>query len=363
MADPSQTPSILSWIDSPAVRRIELYLWTHKWAAWTALALILVFIFFPQTAGALWYSFSNEPPVPTILRKMATIFQTVHFSASWITVPLGAVMFFTLLYFLSRGKEVSKTKLPSTGGIQWKATGTVAEPCSYQWLHQLADDQAEHIAQHVQLEKPFTYRHRFNDPIPSIGFKFPVRNHSVFMVGIAEQIKGEIYYDGVQLIEPIIVRHADSDIGRREIGGIAIEQRLTPTEAAHISKMQGTFHFSALEITIKGGTSFPQVKPERLGITEHEHSLSMQNERHGSLVIKRALYGANGTYADVTAEIQSFVVNERLTIDKKYNDLFRHDPNPHKYKTLQIDYLQDGLQFSITVPEDARFTLPMATLI
>lgn len=156
--------------------------------------------------------------------------------------------------------------------------GTVTEPGAYQWLHDMADRQAREIARHVELEKPFTWEHRLSDAIPSIGFKFPVRNYSVLDIGIDERVKGEIYYDGVRLVEPIIVRYADRDISFRQLGGISIEQRLTPTEANHIAKMQGTFHFSALEITITGGTGFPQVIPRRLGITEHQHALSMNDK-------------------------------------------------------------------------------------
>jgi hypothetical protein len=150
--------------------------------------------------------------------------------------------------------------------------------CQYQWTHDMADSQVNQIARYVELEKPFSYDHRLTDPIPSIGFKFPIRNHSLFDISIDENVKGEIYYDGTELAEPKIVRYCSADISHREQGGISIEQRLTPTEANHISKMKGTFHFSALNIMIKGGTQFPQVVPQRLAITEHQHALLMRDE-------------------------------------------------------------------------------------
>src|SRR5574341_837854 len=154
------------------LRRVELWLWKHPKIAWLIFGLILAFIFLPQAGGALWYSFSNEPPIPVILKKMISVSQFFHFSASWITVPLGIAMFIALLLMLRMGQRVSKSE-GSGGGLQLKATGTVSARCSDQWLHELANEQAKAIAGYVQLEKPFTYDHRLTDSIPSIGFKFP----------------------------------------------------------------------------------------------------------------------------------------------------------------------------------------------
>lgn len=354
-------PVVLAWINSSRLRALEIFLWRHPKIAWAVFILGFLFVTVPTVGGAIWYSFTNNPPIPTILKEIITLTEGMRFSVSWMTVPVGVVMFGVMLYLFLMGRKLSKEEKERGGAIQFKATGTVTKPCPYQWLHEIANQQAENIAKHVRLEKPFTYDHRLNADIPSIGLKFPIRNYSVFTIGIEKGINGEIYYDGVELAEPRIIRYADENIGFMQLGGISIEQRLTKTEAAHIAKMQGTFHFSALKITIKGADQFPDLKPQRLPITEHEHSLSMQNEtRGGSLIIKSARYGARDRWADVTAVVQALVVSERLKIDKQYNDLFREDPYPRIYKTLTIEFLHNGLPYSISLPEDTPFTLPLS---
>jgi hypothetical protein len=160
-----------------------------------------------------------------------------------------------------------------------KGAATRIEPCSYQWTHDLADSQVNQINRFVVAEKPLYYNERLKEPIPSIGFKFPVRNRSLFDISIDENVTGEIYYNDTELIEARTVKHAGGDIGHGQLDGLTIEQRLTPTEANHIATTDGTFHFSALGVTIKGGKLFPQVKPRRLEITEHEHALKHERER------------------------------------------------------------------------------------
>jgi hypothetical protein len=142
----------------------------------------------------------------------------------------------------------------------------------HSWLHNMAERQAREISHYVQLEEPYPYDERLANPIPSIGFKFPVRNYSVLPISIDETIRGRICFEGRELADPVIVKHCGEGIQYRQLDGLAIEQRLTRTEADHIlATPDGVFDFQFLEITIKSGSDYPIIE-HPLRIT-HEHAL------------------------------------------------------------------------------------------
>jgi len=259
----------LTWRSPWTIKRQRTY------KTFTTICLTIVYV---VITGWLFISESREASVtgaPQSNTILSSIFSWGKSRISalsglpWRWVWLGAATGFLIALIFSRRR----------GGEEKKP---VQNP--YQWLHDIADQQAKSIAQHVRLEKPLTYEHRLNEAIPSIGLKFPVRNYSLFDICIDDHIKGEIYYDGTELAEPRIVRYADTNISFMQLGGISIEQRLTVTEASHIAKMEGTFHFSALEITIKGSSDFPQVAPQRLSILDHEHALAMNEKKPDKLI-------------------------------------------------------------------------------
>jgi len=101
--------AFLGWINSPRLRRFERWLWRKPRVAWFLLVLIVAFISFPQWGSAIWYLFESDPPIPTIAKKMNLGFQWLHWSASWVTVPLGTVMFAALFYLVYRGKRLSES--------------------------------------------------------------------------------------------------------------------------------------------------------------------------------------------------------------------------------------------------------------
>lgn len=97
-------------IDSPFVRRVGKWLWDHPRVSWGLAAFWLFFIFLPGIFNIWWYSFLNEPPIPTLAKKMnwAWAFPTFHFSATWITGSIGIVMLILIAYLLIVGKQASK---------------------------------------------------------------------------------------------------------------------------------------------------------------------------------------------------------------------------------------------------------------
>jgi hypothetical protein len=95
---------MLDWIDSPRLRMLERWLWKHPKVAFLLATLFFVFIFFPQWGSALWYSFSTEAPIPTIAKQLNWNWSTpvLHFSANWITGPVGVVMLLVIALFANQ---------------------------------------------------------------------------------------------------------------------------------------------------------------------------------------------------------------------------------------------------------------------
>lgn len=202
-------------------------------------------------------------------RRLLSLRGLPHDSLIDVSIFISCLILFALASILARKSRRAELKTHTT-------TEQSREPqiesqsfeCSYKWLHDLADRQAAEIARHVELERPRAYNVKLTDSIPSINFKFPIRNYSVLPISIDEKISGKIYLDGKELAEPIIVRHFGQDIGFRELNGLAIEQRLTRTEANHILAEGGRFDFSDLVIIIKGGTQAPTIRSQPLTILE-----------------------------------------------------------------------------------------------
>lgn len=155
--------------------------------------------------------------------------------------------------------------------------GAKLENSNWEWLRSAAGTQGQEIALHVELEKPHPYDVRLSDSIPSISFKFPVRNHSVLPVNLHKK-QGKIYLNGRELADPIIVQYEGKNFGFRELSGLTLEQRLTPTEASEILARGGTFQFTDLHIEINGNSQFPPVKAWRLTITQ-DHTLVLGPRR------------------------------------------------------------------------------------
>ncbi len=145
---------------------------------------------------------------------------------------------------------------------------------AYQWLHEMADRQANNIASHIELERPFIYDAQLTDSTPSMGFKFPIRNVSVFDISVDEKIEGRIRLNGKPLGDPMLLQHNGQDFGFKELDGLSVEQRFTTTEANRILTSGALFSFTDLTITVKGGSRFPQVKPQPITITS-QHALAL----------------------------------------------------------------------------------------
>ena len=61
----------------------------------------------------------------------------------------------------------------------------------------------------------------------------------------------------------------------------------------------------------------------------------------------------------VTGQLRRLLLDERLTLNVPYNQIFYPDPFPGVPKELLIRYSHGLTDFAITVPEDTRITLPV----
>lgn len=77
------------------------------------------------------------------------------------------------------------------------------------------------------------------------------------------------------------------------------------------------------------------------------------------LKINRAEYTLLGKVGlDVTEVLDRMILDDRLVLDVPYNDIFRPDPWKHSLKHLIIDFSHGLKEFSVTVPENTKLTLP-----
>jgi hypothetical protein len=229
-------------------------------AGWDAIKSLLVWL---GASGIITVAF----------RRLASIRGLPHDTIIDIGIFISCLVLFAVAFILGRYNRRTERKVNNPTEQSLEAQNESQSPqYAYQWLHDLADRQATEIARHVELEKPQAYAIKLTDSIPSINFRFPIRNYSVWPISVDENSSGKIYLDGRELAEPMLVRHHGEDIGFRKLDGLAVEQRLTRTEANHVLAEGGSFDFSGLVITIKGGTQSPTVQPQSLTIQE-SHAL------------------------------------------------------------------------------------------
>jgi hypothetical protein len=126
MPESPDPPSLLGWINSPRLRALERWLWERPLVAWLVFILSLLVVTVPTFGNMAWYSVYSEPPIPAILKKMLAISEGLHFSATWIAVPIGIAMFVAMFYLMVMGRRISRQET-SSGGIKLKLRGTVSD--------------------------------------------------------------------------------------------------------------------------------------------------------------------------------------------------------------------------------------------
>jgi hypothetical protein len=342
-----------------------------------------------------WYSVYSEPPIPAMLKKMLVISEGLHFSASWIAVPVGIAMFAAMFYLMVMGRRVSKSdkngRSDNSGSVM---SAALDEPkttiCAYQWFHDIADSQANSIRDRVEVLKVAVWGDKLVEALPSVKCGLLIRNNSVFPISIEKGIVQDMFFEGVRLAEKKLLLQNDVQrLGPSQEGQLIFEQRLSGPEANLIKNSpSGKFHFQGLVIEIKAAVHVPEVKPQRLLISEQNWAklgeirgkdstevdklrdeikslrsrvaASVPKALEGDLVIDYAGYGADDIWQPVTSILRSLKeADNRIRLTDNYNTLFRIDPKPGVHKSLRVDYTFNGQPLSITVPENMKLTLPI----
>lgn len=136
----------------------------------------------------------------------------------------------------------------------------------YAWLHEIAKAQAEDISRYVTIEAVRMIDP--HDPTPGINFCFWIRNRSNYHVTI-DEVKGAIRFEGRPLTYPLVVLGNEiNEFPPLGVGVLTISQPLRPEEVDRISEFGENvghyFSVNELQITVRGGANFPQVKPQLL---------------------------------------------------------------------------------------------------
>lgn len=242
--------------------------------------------------------------------------QALHFSANWITAPIGLAVMFTILYLLITGRRGAikgaeegtsiKEDLPAkdTNKVEelarqveelegekatleaarkeddkrireeinnnartYQYSQTVNSELSalktqYKWLHEMADEQAKDISSYVVVERVRFCYHDMNAPIPFLIFAVDVHNKSVFDINIENGMDENIKIAGERLLgEKELINNPKISPSGKE--SLTIKQRLSPTEVGLVTRCENEplgafYYFEKLVIMIAARTEFPR---------------------------------------------------------------------------------------------------------
>ena len=90
----------------------------HPFVASLLKLLSIVVVFLPQAITAVWALVSNEPFIPSMERRRNG-FQLPHFSATWVTAPLGFGMLIVIAYLLLTGRRSRSVNGPKKLNFEW----------------------------------------------------------------------------------------------------------------------------------------------------------------------------------------------------------------------------------------------------
>ncbi|HEV2707911.1 MAG TPA: hypothetical protein VGV59_18470 [Pyrinomonadaceae bacterium] len=143
----------------------------------------------------------------------------------------------------------------------------------YEWLHEMAEEQAKDISKYVVVEQVRFCYHEFIAPIPYLIFAVDIRNKSVFDITIEDEMKGHIRIAGERLHGEKELVH-NPKIPPSDKGTLTIKQRLGSVEVELVKGCEkeylGAFYyFDKLEIMIAARTEIPRFERPPLQLPEH----------------------------------------------------------------------------------------------
>lgn len=147
-----------------------------------------------------------------------------------------------------------------------------------QWLFSLAEYQAHNIEECVVVASPYVKHTQLSTQqgFTEISFIMRVSNKSVYDIMLEGKTDGEIFFNTMCLHHDNRIESPLQIIKPNTEVEVEISQRLSKLEVEGIKeakeqykkdkKVEPTFYFDKLKITIKGSERFPQIKPRPLVI-------------------------------------------------------------------------------------------------
>lgn len=319
---------------------------------------------------------------------------------SSVMVGLGLIAFFlaVILAVNPKAKEIAAEansqageRTVSEGNDLQDTAPAVSVSCPYQWSHDVVENQASRIRDFVDVVKLGVFDPRFDDDIPTIRCGLLIRNRSIIPVSfIGEEIGQDMYFEKTRLAERKFLKEYFHNLTQGDVQ-IMFEQRLSHLEVKHIrNSPEGKFYFNYLTINIGSTIPVPTVNTQQLIIpnlgvrlnqivTTDDDAQKLTKERDdlrqrvdqlqrehdsrlpdGDVMVTDARYGAHDEWLDVKAILQSLRVEDgRIIVSGHYNDIFGRDPKRGVPKLLTVQYRYNDKDFSLTVPENSKLTLPI----
>ncbi|MFB0521203.1 MAG: hypothetical protein ACETWD_07230 [Desulfatiglandales bacterium] len=122
----------------------------------------------------------------------------------------------------------------------------------------------------------------------------------------------------------------------------------TPSEKEPTTSIWIITAFGGMGASLMGSLLYSLVSKTERGLEKAE----------GQLVVKSARYGAQDRYNDVADRVRSAISAGRIDEMPVNNDYFGPDPIERVPKQLIVDYVYAGRDYSKTVPENGKLTLP-----
>jgi hypothetical protein len=169
---------------------------------------------------------------------------------------------------LERGKVAIEKEKSETVGQLGSELASVKN--QYGWLHEMANAQARDIDRYVIVERVLLCGKRFEVDPPYIEFWLDIYNMSVFDLTLHKDvIGGRVIYRGERLLEGKEIVYDQDTIPSSKRRHLNVRQYLTQGQAESIAKytdevLEILLNFQEVDITVSGGTQFPQVGQKRL---------------------------------------------------------------------------------------------------
>lgn len=136
------------------------------------------------------------------------------------------------------------------------------------WLHEIARVEKSALSKSVHVLDCEMFHKGYDDPTPEVKFRFLVFNASVFPVTVDDVMKGFIRFGGKPLKGEKMLVNRVRDLGHGASAEFEVWHEMSRERAKEIASSGSTsyFDFVGFEITVKAGSGFDDVLPQRLPI-------------------------------------------------------------------------------------------------